>query len=97
MAKIDPELVQHDIQKFSERMNRATRTNEQHQIGFSHGERYEPSQWPSADTVSLASGKKSERNVLDTPNPHYHFRREPIKGRAVSFPKEQRMPNGLFP
>jgi hypothetical protein len=94
MAKIDPALVQQDINRFSDRMSKSKISQSHNQIGFGHSDRYEPTQWPSNDTVSLASGKKSERNLLDSPNPHFHFHREPIKGRAVSFPREERMPMG---
>lgn len=94
MAKINPVLVQQDINKFSNRLNQAQIKKNQ-SAGFCLGERYEPSQWPSNDTISLvSSGKKTTKNVLDTPNPQYHFHREPIKGRAVSFPRELRLENG---
>lgn len=93
MAKINPVLVQQDISKFSERINQATIKKNQ-SSGFCLGERYEPSQWPSNDTISLVSnGKKTTKNVLDSPNPQYHFRREPVKGRAVSFTRELRLEN----
>lgn len=94
MAKIDPVLVQQDINKFSDRMSKPKISKSQNQIGFGHSDRYEPGQWPSNDTVSLASGKKTERKILDSPNPHFHYHREPTKGRAISFPKEARMPMG---
>ena len=96
MAKINPILVQQDINKFSNRINSVTIKKNQ-SSGFCMGERYEPSQWPSNDTISLiSSGKKTVKNVLDTPNPQYHFHQEKIQGRAVSFPRELRLENERF-
>lgn len=103
IAKIDPALVQRDIQKFSQRKERATKIHEQNPVSFGHSERYEPAQWPSNDTVSLASGRKgnNERNLFNFSSPHYYNHREssslsPFHGKAYSFAREPRMPTGEF-
>lgn len=99
IAKIDPVLVQKDMHKYSERRERASKLHEQNPVSFGHSERYEPDQWPSNETVSLASGRKgnNERNVFNFSSPHYYNHREsssPYQGKAYSFAREPRMPNG---
>jgi hypothetical protein len=96
MAKIDPVLVQKDISKFTDRMISAKEKKESGKAGFSIGARYDPSQWPSDDTVSLVSGKSHPNGLsykLSTPGPKY-FQETPKNAPSHLFTRERRMPDG---
>eukprot|EP00602_Paraphysomonas_sp_CaronLab_P001434 CAMPEP_0185028616 /NCGR_PEP_ID=MMETSP1103-20130426/14430_1 /TAXON_ID=36769 /ORGANISM="Paraphysomonas bandaiensis, Strain Caron Lab Isolate" /LENGTH=252 /DNA_ID=CAMNT_0027563085 /DNA_START=376 /DNA_END=1134 /DNA_ORIENTATION=+ len=92
LGKIDPQIVEKDISKFSKRMTKA-KEKKHKGASFSVGDKYDPSMWPSADTVSLVSGRSNGRKSrgFEIPGPKYVRHANP-NVRCFSFPKDKRIP-----